>query len=105
MPPNTSLTIQALIITLKSPVSGKTTVQIHKETGISIQQINRIYAQAISRGFNPNIQPFTLKEEWLKDAPRSGRPLKQTPENIDNIITKVYINRYGQEKTAANLTS
>ena len=103
MPPNTSLPTRALIVTLKSPVGGKTTAQIHEETGISVQQINRIYARAISRGFDPNIRPFTLKEEWLKDAPRSGRPSKQTPENVDKIITKVRTNRYGREKTAADL--
>ena len=102
-PPNTSFTTRALIITLKSPVGGKTSAQIHEETGIFIRQINRIYARAIERGFEPNFRPFTLKDEWLEDAPRSGRPSKQTPENIENITNKVRTNRYGREKTAADL--
>ena len=103
MAPNTSLITRALIVTLKSPVGGKTSAQIHEETGISVRQINRIYARAIERGFEPNSRPFTLKDEWLEDAPRSGRPLKQTPENIEKVVTKVRTNRYGCEKTAANL--
>ena len=104
-PPNTSLTTRALIVTLKSLVGGKTSAQIYEETSISIRQINRIYARAIERRFEPNFRLFTLKDEWLKDTPRSSRLLKQTPENIENITNKVRTNRYGREKTAANLAS
>ena len=43
MAPNTSLITRALIVILKSPVGGKTSAQIHEETGIFIRQINRIY--------------------------------------------------------------
>jgi len=90
--PSTSLTTRALIVTLKSPVGGKTSAQIHQETGISIRQINRIYAQAIERGFELNFRPFTLKDKWLEDTPRSSRLLKQTPKNIEKVITKVRTN-------------
>jgi len=69
MAPHNSLTTRALIVTLRSPVGGKTSAQISEETGISIRQINRIYARAIERGFEPNLRPFLLKDEWLEDAP------------------------------------
>ena len=89
MPPNTSLTTRALIVTLKSPVGGKTTAQIHEETGIFVRQINCIYARAIKRGFKPNCQPFILKDEWFEDAFRSGRPcnkllgvIKEEPDAV-----------------------
>jgi len=104
-PPNTSLTTRALIVTLKSLVGGKTSAQIYEETSISIRQINRIYARAIERRFEPNFRLFTLKDEWLKDTPRSSRLLKQTPENIKNITNKVRTNRYGRKKTTPNLAS
>jgi len=103
MAPHNSITTRALIVTLRSPVGGKTSAQISEETGISVRQINRIYARAIERGFEPNCRPFLLKDEWLEDAPRSGRPSKQTPENIEKVATKVRTNRYGREKTAADL--
>jgi transposase len=103
MAPHTDIATRALIVTLRSPFGGKTSAQISEETGISIRQINRIYARAIERGFEPNYRPFILKDEWLEDAPRSGRPSKQTPEVIDKIVSQVRHDRYGREKTAADL--
>lgn len=103
MAPNTDIATRALIVTLRSPFGGKTSAQISEETGISIRQINRIYARAIERGFEPNHRPFILRDEWLEDAPRSGRPSKQTPEAIEKIVNQVRHDRYGREKTAADL--
>ncbi|KAK0714517.1 hypothetical protein B0H67DRAFT_578355 [Lasiosphaeris hirsuta] len=94
MAPNTDIATRALIVTLKSPVGGKTSAQISEETGLSIRQINRIYARAIKRGFEPNHRPFILKDEWLEDASRSGRPSKKTPENTEKIIAKPGGNRH-----------
>ncbi|KAK4106672.1 hypothetical protein N658DRAFT_394778, partial [Parathielavia hyrcaniae] len=54
MAPNTDIATRALIVTLKSPFGGKTSAEISEETGISVRQINRIYARAIERGFEPN---------------------------------------------------
>jgi transposase len=103
MAPNTDIATRALVVTLKSPIGGLTTAEISEETGISPRQVNRIYARAIERGFDPNHRPFTLKDEWLEDAPRSGRPSKQTPETSQVIISKVQKDRYGREKTCADL--
>ncbi len=63
MTPNTDIATRILIITLRSPFSGKTSAQISEETGISVQQINCIYARAIERGFEPNQPPFILRDE------------------------------------------
>ncbi len=103
MAPNTDLVTRALVVSLRSPFGGKTSAQISDQTGISVRQVNRIYARAIERGFEPNHQPFILKSEWLEDAPRSGRPLKQTPEVTEKIVSQVRSDRYGREKTAADL--
>lgn len=103
MAPNTDIATRALIVTLRSPFGGKTSAQISEETGISVRQINRVYARAIERGFEPNHRPFVLRDEWLEDAPRSGRPSKQTPEITEKITSQVRNDRYGREKTAADL--
>jgi hypothetical protein len=65
---------RALIITLKSPLGGKITIEIHEKTGILVCTINSIYTRAIERGFDPNHLLIELKDEYLKDIPRSSRP-------------------------------
>lgn len=89
MPPSTDITTRALVVTLKSPSGGKTTTEIAEITGISTRQVNGIYARAIERGFDPNHRPLTLRDEYLRDAPRSGRPTKQTEERKNEVIVKV----------------
>jgi hypothetical protein len=103
MAPNTDIATRAAVVTLKSPFGGKTSVEVAEKTGLSVRQVNRIYARAIERGFDPNHSPFLLRDEWLEDAPRSGRPSKQTPETIQKITDKVRKDRYGREKTAADI--
>jgi len=100
---NTDISTHALVITLKSPLIGLTSAEIFAKTGISISTINRIYGRAIKRGFDPNIRPLVIKDEWLEDAPRPGRPRKQTPENIEKVVKKVRKGRYGREKSCADL--
>ena len=103
MAPNTDISTRALIITLKSPVVGLSSADIFATTGISISTINRIYGRAIQRGFDPNIRPLVIKDEWLEDASRSGRPRKQTPETTERVVAKVRKDRYGREKSCADL--
>jgi hypothetical protein len=47
--------------------------------------------------------PLTLRDEWLQDAPRSGRPLKQTTTTRNEVITKVRNDRYDREKACADI--
>jgi transposase len=103
MAPNTDIATRALIVTLKSPIGGKTSAEIAEKTGISVRQVNRIYARAIERGFEPNHLPFTLRDEWLEDASRSGRPTKQTEQTTEAVISKVRQDRYGREKIVVNI--
>jgi transposase len=99
MAPNTPLSTRALIVCLKSPFVGKSTSEIAKETGLSARTINSIYARAIERGFEPN-EPLRIDDRFLVDAPRSGRPRKEVAENL---IQKVRRDRYGREKSCADL--
>jgi len=99
----TDISTRAFIIALKSPIVHKTTAEIAAITGLSTRTINHIYARAIDRGFDPNIIPFQIKDEWVEDAPRSGRPTKQIEETVNSILDKVRRDRYGREKTCADL--
>lgn len=99
---NTDIAIRALVVGLK--FSGKTTLEVAGLVGISTRQVNRIYAKAIERGFDPACRPLLLKNDFLTDAPRSSRPSKQTDEIKDVIAKKVRRDRYGREKTCANIT-
>ena len=103
MAPNTDIATRALVVTLKAPCSGKTTAEVAAIAGLSIRQVNRIYARAIERGFDPNLRPLSLRDEFLEDASRSGRPRKHTEEVKDLIVTKVSRDRYGREKSAAEI--
>lgn len=60
-----------------------------KRLRLTISTINRIYSWAIQRGFDPNLRLLVIKDKWLKDAPRSGRPRKQTPEIIEKVVVKI----------------
>ncbi|KAF1981718.1 hypothetical protein K402DRAFT_312670, partial [Aulographum hederae CBS 113979] len=104
MAPNTDIATRALVVALKSPIVGKSTAEVIEKTGLSKSTINTIYARAIERGFDPNILPLVIKNEYLIDAPRSGRPSKQKdPEIQDAITTKVRLDRYGREKSCADI--
>lgn len=97
------ISTRAVVVVLKSPLGGKTTAQIEGITGLSKRTINDIYARAIQRGFDPNVVPLALKDEYLQDAPRSGRHTKQTVAVKEVLIQKVRRDRYGREKTCADL--
>ncbi|KAI2636749.1 hypothetical protein GGS21DRAFT_46116 [Xylaria nigripes] len=80
MAKQTNVATRALIVALKSPFGGKSTAEIAAITGVSNSQINRIYAKAIERGFDPTRVPVTLDDEWLQNTPGAGRPRKQSDE-------------------------
>ena len=99
--PHTDIATRACVITLKS--SGKTTPEVAFLTGLSQRLVNMIFARAIERGFDPSLRPIVITDAFLIDAPRSGRPLKQTTKAQDLITIKVRRDRYGREKTCADI--
>jgi hypothetical protein len=48
---------------------------------------------------------LVILNEHLVDAPRSGRPTKQTEENRQLVISKVTLDRYGRERTCADIAA
>lgn len=98
---HTEISTRALIIGLKS--TGKTTVEVAELTNIPARTINAIYARAISRGFDTNRRPLEIHDTYLADAPRSGRPSKQKTDIQTEVLSKVRFDRYGREKTCADI--
>ncbi|RKK06683.1 hypothetical protein BFJ69_g17145 [Fusarium oxysporum] len=93
----TDIATRALVVTLKAPAgAAKTTAEIEEITGIPYRTINAIYARAIRQGFEPNERPLRLQDAWLQNAPRSGRPTKQTKETKELIFAKPGGDRYQQ---------
>ncbi|KAJ5646675.1 hypothetical protein N7490_003047 [Penicillium lividum] len=95
------LAIRAQVVTLKAHTSMNTQ-EIASRTGLTPQSVNRIYARAIDRGFDPNTFPALVELRFVEDAPRTGRPRKQEIAK-DTILSKVRLDRYGREKTCADL--
>ncbi|CAF3446266.1 unnamed protein product [Fusarium graminearum] len=81
---HTDVATRAFVVSLKAPCCGKSSVEVGYLSGQSIRQVDRIYARAIKNGFDPNSLPLNLRDDHLKDAPRSGRPKKVT-EGADKV--------------------
>ncbi|PHH81602.1 hypothetical protein CDD82_352 [Ophiocordyceps australis] len=103
MAPKTDIATRAMVVILK--FSGKTGPEIAELAGISERQVNRIYAKAKERGFDPASRPLILKDDFLIDAPRSGRPSKQTDDIKEAIATTICRDGNGREKTTANIAA
>ncbi|OKP14389.1 hypothetical protein PENSUB_14168 [Penicillium subrubescens] len=93
---------RATVVALKS-YTTKWCTEITILTELSVPSVNRIYAKAIKRGFDPH--RTVVDNEFVEDKPRSGKPTKQDPSTIDIILSKVRLDRYGREKTCADLAS
>ncbi|CAE7020995.1 hypothetical protein PTT_10966 [Pyrenophora teres f. teres 0-1] len=104
MAPNTDSYTRTLIIALKSPPVGKSTSQISELTGVNPRTVDRVYSRAIAAGFEPNVLPLKILPHHVEDAPRSGRPAKQTEEVKEQIFQQVPRDRHGREKTCADVT-
>ncbi|KAF3398135.1 hypothetical protein F1880_006348 [Penicillium rolfsii] len=79
----------------------KTSKEIAKIVDLSVSTVNRIYARAIERGFDPT--HTKIIDKYVEDSPRASRPSKQDPKTINHILSKVRLDRFGREKTCADL--
>ena len=96
--PSIPITTRAQIITLKA--LGYTNEEICTKLCLPLarRSIDRIYTRALDRGFDPE-KPICL-DNYVEDAPRSGRPTKQTEQAKAEVEAKVTTDRYGREKSA-----
>jgi len=103
------ITVRGHIIFLKSPFGGSKSAKVIKnqlggtEFELSESQINRIYQKAIDRGFTPNTPFFTINDEFVTNAPKTGRPQKQTEEIAELVFNKIKRDRFGREKTCSDI--
>jgi transposase len=100
MPKQSTLADRVTVVALRA-YTTKTSAEIAKIVDLSITTVNRIYARAIERGFDPI--HTKISDEYVQDAPRSGRLTKQDPKTVETILSKVRLDRFGREKTCADL--
>ena len=67
-------------------------------------QIFKIRRKAIERRFDP-IKSRIIQLDWVRDAPRSGRPTKMTVGLQEQVVQAVTRDRYGREKSAGMLAA
>ena len=93
---NNSLTIGQKLQALSLIEHGITAKVVQAVTGVSIQSISYLKRKARDRGYDPTVSRI-LKVEYVQDAPRSGRPLKVTPEIEQAILNNVRHDRNSRE--------
>ncbi|KAI1507950.1 Core histone H2A/H2B/H3/H4 [Pyrenophora tritici-repentis] len=86
-----------------SPPVGKSTSQISELTGVHPRTVDRIYSRAIAAGSEPNVLPLKIFPQHVQDAPKPGRPAKQAEEVKEQMFQQVRRDRYGREKSCADL--
>lgn len=94
-----SVRIQALALVT---IAEMPVVQVAEITGIHRTHIYHLIKVAKARGFDPKINPRIL-EQYVTDAPRSGRPKEITPTIEQSLIESVTKDRAGREKSAEYL--
>ncbi|KAF2811428.1 uncharacterized protein BDZ99DRAFT_559437 [Mytilinidion resinicola] len=78
---------RAQALTLKS--LGIPNGEIERITGIKPRTLRDLWQKAFSRGFDPNAPK--ILDSYVEDAPRSGRPLLQTPRKtarLQKLVSK-----------------
>jgi transposase len=78
------LAVRAQVVSFR--VAGLTNKHIVETTGVSLRQIQSWYNNALKRGYDPSVSVL-LKDEYLVDAPRSGRPKKAAAEVAEEVKT------------------
>lgn len=96
----TAARVQALTLLLV----GYRPEDIQKLTGIPPSTQKDIKKRAFQRGYRPEEDPI-IKDEYVIDAPRSGRPKSTTEVTKKAILDSVQKDRAGSEKSAEILVS
>jgi hypothetical protein len=84
------ISIRTSIVLLKSPFGGslsasKIKALLNDQITLSTTQINDIYKKAIERGFDPNASKYLMKDEFVTNLQRTGRPSKKTEDIIRSV--------------------
>jgi hypothetical protein len=76
--------------------------EIESITEIQPATLHALYKKALSKGLKPT-ESQRILDHYVEDGKRSNKPTKQTTEIIEDVISKVRRNRYGKEKTCAQI--
>lgn len=101
-PKNYSIAERIQALTLAE--SGQPYAHITAVTGMSKSQIVRLRKKAKERGYDPSVSG-RLKEEYVQDAPRSGRPEVVDEEKEKEMLELVRVPSGGgsREMTVAEI--
>lgn len=102
--PSYSLPIRAAVVTLMSASVGRSSAEVARLTGMPARNVRYIFSRAVSRGFIPDSVPLNLLDKHIEDAPRKGRPTKQTEENVAGVLDFVRTNQTNREKSCAQMS-
>jgi transposase len=91
-----SVRIQALCL---ATVANMPVPKVAEIMGMTPVTVYRIVKRARDRGYNPDVNVH-IREEYVPDAQRSGRPKEITPAIEQSIIDSVTKDRAGREKSA-----
>lgn len=97
------LAIRIQAVTLRC-IANFTNAQVTQATGLSERAVQKLIARAQERGFDPACTTNWL-DEWFEDAPRSGRPSKQTEEVKNEVNKLIRFDRYAREKSCEEITA
>jgi transposase len=100
--PSYDTATRAQALTLK--LMGCPNAEIQSITGMQPRTVQLLHKKALERGFNP-AESKTILNHHIEDGKRSGRPTKQTTEIIQDVISKVRRDRYGREKSCAQIAA
>ncbi|KAJ5429567.1 hypothetical protein N7491_006583 [Penicillium cf. griseofulvum] len=67
-------------VVVTSKAAGVSSATIAEVVGLSKRTVDRIYERALAKGFDAALRPWNISDAMLADAPRSGRPKKQSIE-------------------------
>ncbi|KAK2060013.1 hypothetical protein LY76DRAFT_510907 [Colletotrichum caudatum] len=68
--------LRASVLALRSRAGGKTANEVAEALDIPKVTVNKILARAKKHGFDPSAPTFSIRPEYVEDAPRPGRPKK-----------------------------
>jgi transposase len=75
---------------------------ITETTGISERQVYRYLEAAKKHGYNPSLSEI-LRDEYLTNAPKSGRPRALDEAGEEELAEAIRRDRYAREKSSLTL--
>ena len=87
MAPSYDIATRAQVVTLKALGFTNQAICTKLQLSVAHTSLDRIYQRALDRGFTPE-KPICLNR-YVENAPRSGRPTKQTEQVKADVEAKV----------------